>query len=472
MSRKKLNTVDNSGKGNCLYYSYGISLMYYLRKKGDIDSAERIFERLGLGAPQKAKLFYVLENEKNKSFTMAHIVRIIETILGPALRQYAASMTGANFLNNPRGSSLFTAANYGMIYLFKKELQKNKNTLATLLKSNHFSDKDYTKAEIFRVDKICQKMKGFWVENYEQIINEFEAEWPQRAQDIHSKNPQKTFEEISDDDFYKRQLLEEIIGNMTIQFFLTDENKNLKSYVDHLNTDYRWGTEETLMLLHSQLQGERHERLAEDYVEITYDTPMSLQIYRNGKPYFSSSEHGAHDIILNNSSNKHWLSLINSRSLTIKRKEVLRNDLLDLIGFNGYLQQFLEKAEDLAEKYSTASEQAYLLHKKLTEVKELFLVHDSEMTRVQFVDSCNELLSNPELTSELQKHRGVKDTFSKIINCLYLIVTFDFSDLFSGKLDVINPLNTDSMYRVGLLKQSLQDLNESDLPDINTPRLI
>ena len=25
--------VDNSGKGNCMYYAYGISLMYFLREK-------------------------------------------------------------------------------------------------------------------------------------------------------------------------------------------------------------------------------------------------------------------------------------------------------------------------------------------------------------------------------------------------------------------------------------------------------
>lgn len=40
--------VDNSGKGNCLYYAYSISLMYYLRAKNNVKITEDIFNKLGL----------------------------------------------------------------------------------------------------------------------------------------------------------------------------------------------------------------------------------------------------------------------------------------------------------------------------------------------------------------------------------------------------------------------------------------
>ncbi|QLZ69138.1 hypothetical protein FOLKNPGA_01920 [Legionella sp. PC1000] len=50
MSRAQFNTVDNSSDGNCLYYAYGISLMYYLRKNGNRETADKIFTRLGLGS--------------------------------------------------------------------------------------------------------------------------------------------------------------------------------------------------------------------------------------------------------------------------------------------------------------------------------------------------------------------------------------------------------------------------------------
>lgn len=37
--------VDNSGRGNCMYYAYSISLMYYLRAKNAPDTTENIFNK-------------------------------------------------------------------------------------------------------------------------------------------------------------------------------------------------------------------------------------------------------------------------------------------------------------------------------------------------------------------------------------------------------------------------------------------
>lgn len=48
--------VDNSGKGNCLYYAYSISLMYYLRAKNNVRITEDIFKKLGLR--KKVELVY------------------------------------------------------------------------------------------------------------------------------------------------------------------------------------------------------------------------------------------------------------------------------------------------------------------------------------------------------------------------------------------------------------------------------
>ncbi|PWY54030.1 hypothetical protein DGG96_19200 [Legionella qingyii] len=462
----KLNKVDNSSDGNCLYYAYGISLMYHLRKNGERAEAESIFTRLGLNPAEKAKLFYLLGNEKNKPFTPLHIKRIIEPILGSALRHYAANMTRENFLENPKGSSLYTATNYGMIFLFKKMLKQKEHPALFLFESDSFDNENYNTAEIFKVENMSREMHAFMSAKFEEIINIFDHEW------FAEQREPKSLAEIGNYMFHLKQHLTDVIGEMTVAFFLKEEHKNLEAYIRHLSTNYRWGTEETLMLMHCKLQGEIRERIDDGHVAIRYETPMALQIYRDGTPYFSSEEHGTPDIILNNSGNTHWFSLINSEFYSINSEHILRNDLLDIVGFNAYMQKMLEKGDDLEKTDKTASDEIYLLHKRLTEEKEKFLAQDSRITRKEFAAACNTLLSDPNATKELQKQYGAVDILNNIINCLYLIVTFDFSNLLLGNFNVINPLGINSMFhRVNTLKTSLKisllDLENSEILDNN-----
>ncbi|KTD00883.1 hypothetical protein [Fluoribacter gormanii] len=462
----KLKKVDNSSDGNCLYYAYGISLMYHLRKNGNRADAESIFHRLGLNPAEKAKLFYLLGNEKNKPFTSLHIKRIIEPILGSALRHYAANMTRENFLENPKGSSLYTATNYGMIFLFKKMLQQKKHPALVLFESDSFDNENYNTAEIFKVENMSAEMYAFMNAKFEEIINIFDHEW------FAEKREPKSFTELGDYLFHLKQHLTDVIGDMTVAFFLGEEHTNLEAYIRHLSTNYRWGTEETLMLMHCKLQGEIRERIDDEHVAIRYETPMALQIYRDGTPYFSSEEHGTPDIILNNSANTHWFSFIDSKFYSINSEHILRNDLLDIVGFNAYLQKMLEKGDDLAKADKQASDELYVLHKKLSEEKDKFLAKESPITRKEFAASCNALLSDPNATKELQKQCGALDILSNIINCLYLIVTCDFSNLLMGNFNVINPLGINSMFhRVDLIKTSLKisvkELENSEIPDDN-----
>ncbi|WP_454783751.1 hypothetical protein [Legionella sp. WA2024007413] len=462
----KLKKVDNSSDGNCLYYAYGISLMYHLRNNRNRANAENIFNRLELGAEEKAKLFYLLENEKNKPFTLLHIKRIIEPILGPALRHYAAEMTRENFLANPKGSSLYTAANYGMIFLFKKLLAEKKHPALLLFETDSFDNENFNQAEIFKVENIPQEMQRFIGTKFEELISIFNDEW------FAETEAPKSLAEIGSYMFRAKQRLTDIIGDMTVAFFFEEDHQNLEAYINHLDTNYKWGTEETLMLMHCKLQGEIRERIDAEHVAIRYETPMGLQIYRDGTPYFSSDEHGNPDIILNNSANSHWFSLVNSKFYSIKSKNILRNDLLDIVEFNAYLQKMLEKADELLETESGASAELYKLHKSLMDEKEKFIAPESKITRKDFAASCTALLSDPDATKELQKQSGLVDMLSKIINCLYLIVTFNFSNLQQGNLNVINPLGIHSMFhRVESvktsLKISLKDLENSKVPDNN-----
>lgn len=469
--QSKLHTVDNSSDGNCMYYAYAISLMYHLRKRGDMEAAERLFTRLDLDSQSKAKLFYLLEHDKNKPYTRTQIREIIEPILGPALRVFAARMTGVNFLENPKDSSLFTATNYGMIYLFKKMLQQNNRlNYAQLFESNHFDNENFTEAEIYKVPGIFpDEMNDFLERNFVQIRNLFNKGWDQYARkkrkelrESNQEPPKEGFES-----FYRRQFLEEIIGDMTVSFFKENNHKNLLTYMNHLNTSYhQWGTEETLMIMHNKLQKEIRETVKVnikgrmvDRIQVYYETPMSLQLYRNGVPYFSSEEHGEPDIILNNSGNLHWLSYIDSTAQSV----VTRNDLLDIVGFNGYLEKLLVKSKIDQDPMSADLSKLY---QRLNEEKENYL-SNSEVTREGFATICDTILSEAYEIEGLQNQKGILDVISSLMNCLYLLCTLDFKNLFSGNWSVVNPLSLDTAYHhVGALKTSVSLLEDSEIPDL------
>ncbi|QLZ69140.1 hypothetical protein FOLKNPGA_01922 [Legionella sp. PC1000] len=470
-----------------------------------------------------------MESEKNKPFTSAHIKRIIEPILGPALRQFAANSTLRNFEDNPKGSSLFAATNYAMIYLFKKMLEQNNHPSAYLLfQSNNFDDEDYTEAEIFTVKNVgvdendevekgldevekgldevekgldevekgldevekgldevekdleaekrpskkkqphmCDEMERFMVENYGTIIEVFNA-WL-------SGNPRpENFDEFGTYIRLAKQHLEEVIGEMTVAFFTQNGSRNLHAYIDHLNTNYRWGTEETLFLMHCSLQHEVRVPIDEvGRVEIRYDTPITLKVYHDGQPPENDENvDETPDMILNNSANVHWLSLIDSNFHSIKSERILRNDLLDIVGFNAYLQQLFEEAQDLEQKDKPLSDELYTLHKKLKIEKENYLAKDSQITRETFAESCKAILSDANTTVELQKQSGAKDVISSLLNCLYLLCTLDFSNLLAGNWNVVNPLSIDTTYhQVGLMKTVLNNLRDSEVPDDHQMKL-
>ncbi len=73
--------VDNSGKGNCLYYAYSISLMYYLRAKNNVRITEDIFNKLGLKEEDRARLRKLLSKDPDRAFTRDEIKTIIEPFL-------------------------------------------------------------------------------------------------------------------------------------------------------------------------------------------------------------------------------------------------------------------------------------------------------------------------------------------------------------------------------------------------------
>lgn len=305
--------VENSADGNCMYYAYGISLMYFLRSKnikGKEDLFKRIrdkiFTKLELKEEQKNQLDILLNKDSFEKFSKNDIKTIIEPILGPATRSLAAKSTRLEFLEKPENTELFTSAKYGLEYYFKKSLQQIKSDLANLI-NNDFDNMDYTESEIYKVRRMKDAMEQFSNKMRNTIVEDFKKDWTIKEIEI-SKDKMPTKQDIR---FYQENLLDSLIMKITIQFFTENQQQYLDEYIKHLNDDTVWGTEAMLMTLHRVVQGEHFVRNAKGDIDTVYDTEITLNIYNNGvKPSYSMKES---DLIINNLDDFHWNSLIPDR---------------------------------------------------------------------------------------------------------------------------------------------------------------
>ncbi|HEN5539408.1 TPA: Dot/Icm T4SS effector Lem27, partial [Legionella pneumophila] len=175
--------VDNSGKGNCLYYAYSISLMYYLRAKNNVRITEDIFNKLGLKEEDRARLRKLLSKDPDRAFTRDEIKTIIEPILGRATRDLAAEHTKVEFKSSPHDTPLFSSLHYAVEFGFKRSLQINESEL-TLLIDNDFSNPDYTEAEIYKVSGLLDALQEYILTRTPSVIEEFNRQWENKKQEL------------------------------------------------------------------------------------------------------------------------------------------------------------------------------------------------------------------------------------------------------------------------------------------------
>jgi hypothetical protein len=289
--------VDNSGLGNCMYYSYSISLMYFLRARKDKATTEDIFNKLNLKQEDKDRLFPLLDSTTGKPFTRADIDTIIEPVLGPAVRNLGAQRTREEYLASPRGTGLFTSANYGIEYFIKESLRRSGNNLHQLI-DNNFKNPNFIEAEVYRVDDILSEMRAFAQAETKKIVADFKK---QSKQKIAQKSSPK------DTKFQQERLLEELIRQRTESFFMKDNHKMLNRYIDRINTNYVWGTEETLNTLNCAVQGERLEQAEDGKYYPCYDTPIALHIDIKDQARIHKEKA---DIIIEHRNGCHWVSKI------------------------------------------------------------------------------------------------------------------------------------------------------------------
>lgn len=298
--------VDNSGKGNCMYYAYSISLMYFLRTKKAFLTRDDIFNKLKLEESEKTCLRGLLSSKKaHQEFTSNEILTIIEPILGRATRNLSAEQTIQEFLNSPQDTSLFSAAQYGLEFCFKNLFAAaNEFEFAEFIE-HEFTNPDYTEAEIYRVVSIKQAMMEFASLRLSSIMNEFNFCLAKIEQDLEAQGKQFSEKEFTS---HKVNLLDSILRKEVVEFFLANDQKNLNLYKNHLQKEHVWASEETLFVLHRAIQGERLVRNTQGTVDTAYDTQIHLHIYHNGHTPFPQS--GNPEMILNNQGSIHWTSYI------------------------------------------------------------------------------------------------------------------------------------------------------------------
>ncbi len=166
--------VNNEGKGDCMYYAYSISLMYYLRAKASPDITESVFNNLGLNKEQRAQDKKALNDLllQAKPFSESDLKKI-QDILAPITRQINAEATQKEFKDDPKSSGLYAAASYGLIHFFQKELGSEYNFL-----NNNFNNPDFTNAEIFKLPRIKLAMIEFAKSNAKEIRATFNEKIP------------------------------------------------------------------------------------------------------------------------------------------------------------------------------------------------------------------------------------------------------------------------------------------------------
>ncbi|MDI1351964.1 MAG: hypothetical protein PSV35_04225 [bacterium] len=452
---KDFKSVDNSADGNCMYYAYSISLMYFLRAKADKKATDSVFSKLNLDEKQKAQLNSLLD--ENKPFNTHQIKTIIEPILGTATRRLGAEQTKNEFLQKPKDSPVFASTNYGMLSAFKKLLSSNNRTLASLI-DNDGQNTEFTSAEIYQVPGMGKSIQQFARKQQDDLINEFDTRWKTKSDTITDRRESNLI-------FYKNQILENIISEKTVDFFKDNDNEQLNNYAKHLNKNLTWGTEETLMTLNRAITGERMVRDSKGKAEIICDLNIQLNVFTNGKPAIAVQ--GTPDIILDNRNNEHWLSLISPQSYKIvaaqnapvnhdipgyKKISISRdqaNQLLRDSGFDKELEQLYEKRQSLIIDIGSDApkvEDLSKLERNLRGLRSDFISGNKDI--VVFSKGCNDLINESKKNPVLDDHRsfGIRDILAAIVNAVNSIF----------KSTPWKPV-TESTKRVNALQDSLKN---------------
>ncbi|MCF6775649.1 hypothetical protein L3V83_03575 [Thiotrichales bacterium 19X7-9] len=293
---QNLTKVDNNGRGNCGYYAYAISFMYYLKQTGGKITDYK--DAIGLDKQNCTDLQKVIDNKNQEEITPNELQEVQE-ILGSKLRQITAERTSIEFKSAPPASPIHAAVNFKLRQKVQEILSNGTNldhsypNHANLIEVATSKSSDYSSAELFKVAGINKS-----IDQYAATIALQFKDW-----DTTSLN------ELGDVERQKQ--VDQFFSSKATEFFTENDNKNLNEYTNHIAKNGVWAQEEQLTTLHRRITGETSSRDPNtNEVIISRDRDIPLAIYKDGKNASSGSFDNSHSgIILNNQSNTHWTSL-------------------------------------------------------------------------------------------------------------------------------------------------------------------
>lgn len=374
-----LKLVDNSGDGNCMYYAYSFSLMYYLRtfQMGSERTrvTDALFTRLNLNDTDKRLLINLLDSSQGE-FKPAQL-KLIERILGPAARNATSNaivdelievideISSSDFAEPDQRSLEATSLYASIAFRFRKEFLKKINPKAPQLPEIP----DFTNAEIFRVPGINKRIGDFIAKN----------QLPELPQDSNF--------DVNFDKFIMRSV---------VDFFKQNNNQELENYRDHLNIDRRWATEEEALVLTRYLRNERRIGSIGN-VRFVSDINLDLSI-------IPPKIEPLGNIILQNNNNVHWVSLIPSNYIQpILFPEVpsALSDQLLLTEFNEEINQFSTQVDDV-KKIDIHSEDYHRLKELMNQFVNKDIRLDSfHVSCQQHLNTLIDVGSSPEKLNEM-----------------------------------------------------------------------
>lgn len=279
-----MKTIDNLGFGNCMYYAYSISLMYYLRSEKDQTRVSAILRQFPI---QQRALEELINRNKNiaQSFSRADTIKI-QQLLGPACRALASESVKKEFLANPEASQITSNA----MWKITKKLKKYINLELFKGEIVGTTSEALSEAELFKVKHLSKAIAVYAKKIAKNIEREFYQLWSELSpEEQHDTN--------------RTILREAIIQRKTIEFFTNDNNNYLNHYINYLNTDTTWGSAETLATFHHTLTNN------------ILGGPIHLCIQENGQYTDRSDQTRELSIIINNYHNTHWVSVIPEKFL-------------------------------------------------------------------------------------------------------------------------------------------------------------
>ncbi|MDN5898333.1 MAG: hypothetical protein L0H35_06705, partial [Psychrobacter sp.] len=294
--------IDNPGKGTCMYYASATSLMYTLRHDNDPLKTDRIFTLLSLSDPIKNKLQETITKTlQAKRVFNAKELGYIQYTLGPACRRLAADKTIEEYKRNPEASPITANACYSL----RKAFLTHTETLnkSTKLKDPQSNLNYFVGAELYCVDGYREKIMAFIEKRKDAFM---------------SKLQEHTKPGLNNDGVISALIQEEATA------LFADEAINLlEDYRAHLNTDKRWGSDETLFALHRAITNEKMIG-EENKRQFKADNLIELNIALNGNIPVSASNTS---MIINYHYNLHWTSMISDDLLataSLASKQTLR----------------------------------------------------------------------------------------------------------------------------------------------------